>query len=89
MSNYIDRNADKMIQYGKGAVTVLDETGLIIRKIQGILEASKPNLDTPSIERIEELKSCCNQYFQEMDSYRSIASTVLRKGQRLKDIRGE
>ena len=89
MTTYIDRNADKMIQYGKGAVTVLDETGLIIRKIQGILEASKPNLDTPSIDRIEELKTCCNQYFKATESYRKIAADILKKGQRLKELRGE
>lgn len=87
MDNYIDRNPEQMIRYGKDATRVLDEMTVLLRKLESVLDVYKNDLDTPSQEQITELHSCCETFYSEMEAYRRVAQTVEEKGKRLARVR--
>lgn len=89
MGSFIDRNAEQMIKYASDAKNVIGEMTMIIRKVEGILDASAANLDDPTQKQIQLLHTCCNDFFKQLETYQNIADDVQRKGKRLQIIRTE
>ena len=87
MSSFIDRNPEQMMRYANDAKTVIGEMTLIIRKVEGVLDAYEKDLDAPTRKQIAELHRCCNEYFKEIEVYQNIADSIYRTGKRLNDVR--
>ena len=87
MSSFIDRNPEQMMKYANDARTVIGEMTLLIRKVEGLLDAYSKDLDGPTQEQIAELHNCCSEYFRQIEVYQNIADDVYYKGKRLSDIR--
>lgn len=85
--SFIDRNPAQMMQYAKDARNVIGEMTLLIRKVEGLLDAYAKDLDSPTCEQIQKLHECCNEYFRQIEVYQNVADTVYNKGKRLQDIR--
>ncbi len=87
MSSFIDRNPEQMMKYAQDARTVIGEMTLLIRKVEGLLDAYSKDLDGPTQKQIQELHNCCNEYFRQIEVYQNVADSVYTKGKRLSDIR--
>ncbi len=87
MSSFIDRNPEQMMKYANEAKTVIDEMTLLIKKVEGLLDAYSKDLDGPTQKQIEELHKCCAEYFKQIEVYQNIADDVYKKGKRLSEIR--
>ena len=87
MSSFIDRNPELMMKYANEARTVIGEMTLLIRKVEGLLDAYSKDLDGPTQTQIVELHACCSEYFKQIEVYQNIADDVYNKGKRLRDIR--
>ena len=87
MSTFIDRDPEKMAFYAKNAEDVINDMNNIIRKVQGVLDVYKKDLDDPTIKQIEFLTTCCNAYFKEIAVYQKVAQEISRNAKRLADIR--
>ncbi len=85
--SFIDRNPDQMLKYAKEARNIIGEMTLIIRKVEGILDAYALDLDEPTQKKIHELHECCNEYFHQIEAYQNIADNIFLKGKNLKDLR--
>lgn len=89
MGPFIDRNPEQMMKYAKEARTVISEMTLLIRKVEGLLDAYSKDLDGPTQKQIKELHKCCSEYFKQIQVYQNVADDVYNKGKRLRDIRNE
>lgn len=87
MGAFIDRDPEQMMKYGASARSVLDDMGMVIRKMEGILDSSAPNLDGPTQAQIQKLHQCCAEYFKQMQKYEEIADSIYQKGKKLYDIK--
>lgn len=87
MNSFIDRNPEQMMKYGNEARSVIGEMTLIIRKVEGVLDAYSKDLDAPTQKQIQELHKCCTEYFKQIEVYQNVADSVYLKGKRLSDIR--
>lgn len=87
MSSYIDRNPEQMMKYAKEANKLIGEMILLIRKIEGVLDAYSKDLDSPTQKQIEKLHICCNDYLKNIDVYQKIAIDISNKGKKLYAIR--
>lgn len=87
MSSFIDRNPEQMMKYANEARTVIGEMTLLIRKVEGLLDAYSKDLDGPTQKQITELHKCCSEYFKQIEVYQKVADDVYNKGKRLSDIR--
>ena len=87
MSSFIDRNPEQMMKYANEARTVIGEMTLLIRKVEGLLDAYSKDLDGPTQKQIAELHKCCSDYFKQIEVYQNVADDVYNKGKRLSDIR--
>lgn len=87
MGSFIDRNAEQMVRYANDARTVIGEMTLLIKKVEGLLDAYAKDLDDPTQKQIEELHKCCSEYFKQIEVYQNIADDVYKKGKRLIEIR--
>lgn len=85
--SYIDRNPEQMMKYAQDARTVIGDMTLLIRKVEGLLDAYAKDLDDPTQKQITELHNCCNAYFRQIEVYQRVADDVYNKGKRLLDIR--
>lgn len=85
--NAIDRNPEKMMHYASEAKAAIGEMTLIIRKIEGVLDAYASKLDDPTQKQIKRLHECCNAFFKQIDTYQKIADDIYNKGKRLSAIR--
>ena len=89
MGSFIDRNPDQMMKYSKEAKTVIGEMVLLIRKVEGLLDAYSKDLDGPTQKQIEELHKCCSDYFKQIDVYQNVADSIYTKAKKLADIRNQ
>ena len=87
MEHFIDRNPEIMMKYSNEAQTSIGNMVLLIRKVEGMLDACSKDLDTPTQKQIEELHKCCSDYFKQVETYQTIAGDIYRKARRLNDIR--
>ncbi len=87
MGTFIDRNPEQMIKYATDARNVIGEMTMTIRKVEGLLDAYAPDLDDPTQKQIQELHTCCSNFFRQIETYQKIADSVYTKGKRLSDIR--
>lgn len=87
MSGYIDRNPQQMMKYAQDARAVISDMALIVRKVEGLLDAYARDLDDPTQKQIQKLHECCRAYFKEMETYQTVADTIFDKGKRLAAIR--
>ena len=87
MGSFIDRNPKQMMRYAEEAKTIIGEMTLLIRKVEGLLDAYSKDLDGPTQKQIEELHTCCAQYFKQIEVYRNIADSVYKSAKRLMEIR--
>lgn len=87
MGSFIDRNPEQMMKYAQEARTIIGEMTLLIRKVEGLLDAYSKDLDEPTQKQIQELHNCCNVYFKQIEVYQNVADSVYTKGKRLYDIR--
>lgn len=87
MSTFIDRNPEQMMKYAREARTVIDEMTMLIRKVEGLLDAYSKDLDDPTQKQIEELHKCCAEYFKQIEVYQNVADSVYTKGKHLNDVR--
>lgn len=87
MAGFIDRNAGQMMNYATQAGNVIDDMTLIIRKVESLLDSYAADLDDPTNKQIDKLHECCNEYFKQMEVYRTIADTIYQKGKKLDEIR--
>lgn len=87
MGNFIDRNPEEMIKYATEARDVIGEMTLVIRKIEGLLDAYALDLDEPTQKQIQKLHEACSAYFKQIEVYQNIADSIYQKGKRLSDIR--
>ena len=87
MGSFIDRNPEQMMKYANEARTVIGEMTLLIRKVEGLLDAYSKDLDDPTQKQIVELHKCCSEYFKQIEVYQNVADDVYNKGKRLSDIR--
>ena len=87
MGSFIDRNPAQMMKYAKEAKNVIGEMTLLIRKVEGLLDAYAKDLDDPTQKQITELHKCCSEYFKQIEVYQNIADEVYAKGKRLNDVR--
>ena len=84
---YIDRNPEQMMKYADEARNVIGEMTLILRKVEGVLDAYAQDLDDPTREQIAKLHELCSSYFKEIEVYQNVADTIYKKGKRLSEIR--
>lgn len=89
MGSYIDRNPEQMMKYSLEAKEIIGNMTLVIRKVEGVLDAYASDLDEPTQKKIQELHECCNHYFKQMDVYLEIANSIYNKGKRLSAIKSE
>ena len=87
--SFIDRNPELMMKYANEARDVIGEMTLLIRKVEGLLDAYEKDLDDPTQKQIQELHKCCSDYFKQIEVYQNIADNIYYKGKRLRDIRKE
>lgn len=89
MGSFIDRNPVQMMKYSKEAKTVIGEMVLLIRKVEGLLDAYSKDLDGPTQKQIEELHKCCSDYFKQIDVYQNVADSIYTKAKKLAEIRNQ
>ena len=87
MSTFIDRDPQELMRYARDARNIIDEMTLLIRKTEGLLDAYASDLDETTQKQIQELHSCCSEYFKQIEGYRRIADEIYSKGKRLNDLR--
>lgn len=87
MSSFIDRNPELMMQYGNEARAVIGEMTLLIRKVEGVLDAYSADLDEPTQKQIQKLHEYSSAYFKQIETYQKVADHVYLKGKHLMDIR--
>lgn len=87
MSTFIDRNPEQMMKYAREAKTVVGDMVLLIRKVEGLLDAYEKDLDTPTQKQIKTLHECCDAYLKQIDVYQNVADDVEKKGKGLSLVR--
>lgn len=80
---FIDRDPKQMIRYGKEAKEIVDQMNNALRILEGVLDASKNQLDDNSQKQIEQLHICCNNFRKETTAYRDVAEKIEKKGKKL------
>lgn len=86
MGNFIDRNPDKMIAYGKSAKEVIGEMIGYMKVIEGKLDQYASELDDASQREIEKLHECISVFLVEIATYNDVADEIKKKGQVLKEV---
>lgn len=86
MESFIDRDPEKMIQYGKNAEEIIGNMILTMRKIEGVLDYYAADLDTNTQAQIAKLHESCSACIDKIDIYSRIAQDIKGKGQKLRGI---
>lgn len=85
--SFIDRDPKQMMKYGENAKVLIGEVTLLIRKVEGLLDAYSTDLDDPTRKQIQTLHQCCTTYLTQIKVYQNIADSIYKKGKALDRIR--